>query len=183
MSKPRSTMTAAQLERVKAYDRQHYARTAESQRARHKAYYARERERVLAQKAARRKGPEGDAVRTLHREYQAKRYDSLPRVVAACKANAKAWRAANPRKRREYEMRRHAIKRATAIERVDYERIWRESDGVCGICKQHIRVYDEIHFDHVVPLSKGGTHTYNNIQVAHARCNMRKSDKVMEIAA
>ena len=31
--------------------------------------------------------------------------------------------------------------------------------------------------DHIVPLSKGGTHTWNNVQLAHMACNSGKCDK------
>jgi 5-methylcytosine-specific restriction endonuclease McrA len=30
--------------------------------------------------------------------------------------------------------------------------------------------------DHIKPLSKGGSHTYTNVQAAHMRCNSSKSD-------
>lgn len=33
--------------------------------------------------------------------------------------------------------------------------------------------------DHIIPLSKGGTHTYNNVQLAHYICNSKKSDKIL----
>jgi len=32
--------------------------------------------------------------------------------------------------------------------------------------------------DHVVPLSKGGTHTWGNVVPAHAKCNWDKGDGV-----
>lgn len=32
--------------------------------------------------------------------------------------------------------------------------------------------------DHIIPMSKGGGHTWDNVQVAHAICNSRKQDKV-----
>lgn len=33
--------------------------------------------------------------------------------------------------------------------------------------------------DYIVPLSKGGTHTWDNVQVAHAICNSEKSNKIV----
>lgn len=32
--------------------------------------------------------------------------------------------------------------------------------------------------DHIMPVSKGGTHTWNNVQLAHCRCNTMKNDNV-----
>ena len=32
--------------------------------------------------------------------------------------------------------------------------------------------------DHIIPLSKGGTHTWDNVQCAHARCNSVKRDLI-----
>ena len=31
--------------------------------------------------------------------------------------------------------------------------------------------------DHIIPLSKGGTHTWDNVQLVHKQCNSIKSDK------
>lgn len=35
--------------------------------------------------------------------------------------------------------------------------------------------------DHVIPLSKGGSHTWNNVKLAHRICNSKKSDKVRPV--
>lgn len=174
----RATLPPEQLDRLRAQEREAYARRAEHHRERHHAYYAKNRAAVLAQKASRRLGVEGDDIRERGRVYQATRYATIPWMAAACKANAKAWKRKNPNRRRELEMRRNARKRATTTEPVDYDRIWRESRGVCGICKHDILIYDQIHFDHIVPLARGGTHTRDNIQVAHAVCNLKKQDKL-----
>ena len=34
--------------------------------------------------------------------------------------------------------------------------------------------------DHVIPLARGGTHSNDNIRPAHAKCNLRKSSKLLE---
>ena len=31
--------------------------------------------------------------------------------------------------------------------------------------------------DHIIPISKGGTHQWNNVQLAHRKCNRMKSNK------
>lgn len=59
-----------------------------------------------------------------------------------------------------------------------------ERDGwVCGICGDPIDKFIEFPHamymttDHVVPLSRGGKHTRENLQAAHLHCNVRKSDR------
>lgn len=59
-------------------------------------------------------------------------------------------------------------------------------NGVCQICGEPIdwndlkdghirRKYPTV--DHIIPLSKGGSHTWNNIQLAHMACNAGKCDR------
>jgi hypothetical protein len=50
-------------------------------------------------------------------------------------------------------------------------------DGVCAICGDDV---DPFHFtiDHVIPLSAGGEHSYENVQLAHRDCNTRKGATV-----
>ena len=52
-----------------------------------------------------------------------------------------------------------------------------ERDGyVCGICTLDVEPAD-VHLDHVIPYSKGGPHTIDNLRVTHSVCNMRKGAK------
>ena len=32
--------------------------------------------------------------------------------------------------------------------------------------------------DHIIPMAKGGSHTWDNVQIAHRRCNSLKGDKL-----
>ena len=57
-------------------------------------------------------------------------------------------------------------------------------DWKCGLCSDRIdpdlphRHPFSASLDHVVPLSKGGAHTYANVQAAHLICNGRKGNRV-----
>ena len=48
--------------------------------------------------------------------------------------------------------------------------------GVCPVCKGHFE-YEEMEGDHIVPWSKGGKTTPDNLQMLCRRCNAIKSDK------
>lgn len=53
--------------------------------------------------------------------------------------------------------------------------VWQRDGGHCVICGAK----DELHFDHDVPYSKGGTSLVaENIQLLCARHNIAKSDKI-----
>lgn len=38
---------------------------------------------------------------------------------------------------------------------------------------------DAMHLDHIIPLSKGGTHEPNNVRITHAKCNLSKHSKII----
>ena len=46
----------------------------------------------------------------------------------------------------------------------------------CGICHRRVRPGQES-IDHIVPLSKGGSHELSNVQLAHRRCNYQKGNR------
>lgn len=98
------------------------------------------------------------------------------------------WQLKNPEKvtdiKRRYNLKRRALKRETAVETISPMRVFDRDQWVCGICKEDIDkglVWPDrmsVSVDHVTPLSKGGTHTYDNLQASHYICNVRKSAKV-----
>jgi hypothetical protein len=52
-----------------------------------------------------------------------------------------------------------------------------ERDGwVCGICRKPVDRADIWHLDHIVPKSQGGPDTWDNLRLAHARCNISRGD-------
>ncbi len=53
--------------------------------------------------------------------------------------------------------------------------VWKRDGGKCVVC----RADDELHFDHIIPSSKGGTSLIaENIQLLCARHNIAKRDKI-----
>ena len=88
------------------------------------------------------------------------------------------YRAAHRGYFSELSSRRRAQTRNTQAEAVDYGIILRESCGTCGICGE--RLLDSfIDIDHIIPLARNGTHTYDNLQATHSSCNRRKNTKLM----
>ncbi len=48
--------------------------------------------------------------------------------------------------------------------------------NICAICKKPIVSMKDVTIDHIIPLSKGGADTLENMQLAHSSCNREKGD-------
>ena len=76
--------------------------------------------------------------------------------------------------------KRHALKILSAIGPVDYAAVLKAANGVCGICQQPVGM-SVVHIDHIIPLARGGSHTQDNLQLAHAHCNISKGAKLLKV--
>jgi len=88
--------------------------------------------------------------------------------------------------RRVVRARRKAMERAATIEQVDPYKVFEHDHWTCMICvnptpKEKRGTYDldAPELDHIVPLSKGGAHSYANTQTLCRSCNMKKSDTLV----
>jgi len=54
------------------------------------------------------------------------------------------------------------------------DRVWNRDGGVCVECGSNTK----LEFDHIIPVSKGGSSTYRNIQLLCETCNRKKSNKI-----
>ncbi|MBW1667002.1 MAG: HNH endonuclease [Deltaproteobacteria bacterium] len=52
--------------------------------------------------------------------------------------------------------------------------VWRRDKGRCVKCGTN----KDLEFDHIIPVSKGGSNTERNIQLLCQKCNREKSDKI-----
>jgi len=80
--------------------------------------------------------------------------------------------------------RQRAIKYGVEYERIEPIKVFERDNWKCGICGEDV---DErlpypntksVSLDHVTPLSKDGTHTYDNVQCSHFGCNTKKNNRV-----
>jgi len=100
------------------------------------------------------------------------------------------WRKANP----DYPMtyyynnknlvlslhhKYRARKHKAFMEHIDREEVLYRDLGVCHICKRVVNINDW-HLDHIVPLIRGGEHSYKNVAVSHPHCNTVKRDRTLE---
>lgn len=85
--------------------------------------------------------------------------------------------------KREARARRRArVKRRSTGEPIYMDWVFVRDDGICGICRNPVdrslpaRSLWSATIDHIVPLSKGGIHAPENVQLAHLVCNSVKRD-------
>lgn len=82
------------------------------------------------------------------------------------------------------KLRRKAASRGVNAERVDPLKVFARDKWHCRICgvstpasKRGTCDANAPELDHIIPVSKGGPHTYLNTQCACRTCNIKKSDK------
>ena len=70
-------------------------------------------------------------------------------------------------------------------ESVNKDVLYKRDKGICQLCGKRVNKRLEYphlmsaSIDHIVPLAKGGSHGYDNCQLAHFICNSLKGDREM----
>lgn len=100
-----------------------------------------------------------------------------------------AWKKANPDRLREINRKKHAKK--LGIKHVDWseKELFERYGTNCYICNDAIDFtapkkgpgYEKSSWpDHVIPVSRGGSNTIENVRPCHAKCNKSKKDKTYD---
>lgn len=82
-----------------------------------------------------------------------------------------------------YSPKRRAI--YAAGDEIDHLTLFNLHGWTCYVCRDAIDPrkrfphLDAATVEHIVPLCKGGTHTWDNVAPAHARCNFQKGDSLL----
>lgn len=136
------------------------------------------------------------SLRFIVKSKQEENRDYYLRNAERIKAQNSIWAAANLEKRRAYdrkrrirnpehvralargrELNRRARKRNAFVESVNPLVVFQRDAGICKICCLPI-AGSQWHIDHKIPLVAGGEHSYANVQLSHASCNLKKGAKV-----
>jgi 5-methylcytosine-specific restriction endonuclease McrA len=171
----------ANQEKIRAYAAAYREKNRERQRAYDRNKYASNPEASKQKRIA---------MAAIHAEWRkknkakidlenAKRYRLDPE---SAKARVKQFAKDNP----EIASRSRAVRRARKLNAIigdtkeiaRWERKWRKAKLVsCRWCKSKVPG-SKAHADHVVPLSKGGSHSRRNLCIACPSCNLRKHAKL-----
>jgi hypothetical protein len=156
------------------------------QRARQYAeWYLRNKEKVK-QYAKERREKQKEQMKIKRREYDLKNKEKIATRSKKYRDNNKEkvlslqkdWRDRNPDAVLFHSRNRVSRKRANGgfVSKEDLQEIMGEQSFLCVACFSDLRKATP-HLDHIMPLSKGGTHTKDNIQFLCAPCNLSKHAK------
>lgn len=132
------------------YQKKYYAARKERRKAESREWYRRNAETALTKQKA----------------YVVKRYRENPEAIRLIGRRSAA-------KRRE-------VIAEVFVEVVDPRVVFERDSGTCGICGRPVDPSEKWEVDHIVPISRGGHHAYDNVQLAHLACNRSKSNKMPE---
>jgi len=99
-------------------------------------------------------------------------YQARRRASGKEAAGLRRYRAANPDKVREFSQRRKDRKLGR-LPRGTLPAIRARQKNRCAICRSRVRGGG--HFDHIMPLARGGIHEPRNLQLLCAPCNLSKN--------
>lgn len=148
-----------------------------------------DKKKILAENAKKRRAADPERSRQINR---ASRIRNIDKNRARCSA----WQKANPDKvalhrksdyqKHEDRFRRNDLKRKmrareTGMDPKDIARaqeLLTRHGNACAYCEGSVEGKRNRHIDHVIPISRGGSDTLDNIVVACAPCNRNKSDRM-----
>lgn len=113
--------------------------------------------------------------------------DYMRKNRAKLVARAKAWKQANPERAKvlashSSHIRRTRLSNTSEAEHKQTLKIMaaerQKKSHVCYYCQKRFR--GTMHWDHIIPVSKGGRHSPDNICVACEPCNLSKADRKLE---
>ena len=91
----------------------------------------------------------------------------------------KLWAKNHLEKCNQYRRKRRAIRMGADGEKFSHLEIYERDGWICQICGKKVdkklKYPNQLSasLDHIVPLSKGGSHSRSNVQLAHWICNVR----------
>lgn len=118
---------------------------------------------------------------SLHMQQTSKRhYEANREAVAVVRAR---YYEANKETFRMRYWRNSARQRgATVLEAIHPRTIYDRDKGHCYICGRCV-AFAAFELDHIIPVTRGGEHTYTNTAIVHRKCNNKKKCRRVEAPA
>jgi len=126
-------------------------------------------------------------------EYRANNKDDIKRRMALfyvrdrdkLRERGRRWEKENPEKCSKKRSIRRALKNGAIVGNLraidEWEKKWRKSSRLkCYWCKE-LTNGRKAHLDHILSLSRGGSHSIDNLCVSCASCNLRKHSKPIDV--
>ena len=113
-------------------------------------------------------------------------YNRIPQFCSK-KCSRKNWAKSNPEKARAMKAKGQRKRRARKygngpVQDIDFNAVCNRDGWRCGICGEKVNPHLKFPhlmsatLDHIIPLARGGTHTWQNVQLVHFICNSEKRD-------
>lgn len=174
-------------ERMKVYLREYYRRNKEKASAVGKARYQAHRDKIRNQVAEwRRLNP--DKVRSIRKRQAAKSNARRKAWARKNKAHLKSYLKDYKEKHRaeilHYNQVRRALKAKATVNLAGLKAFMKsvrsKPTATCYYCSERFSS-KSIHFEHIIPLDKGGPHSVENLCVSCPGCNLSKADKMIGV--
>ena len=169
-----------------AASRKSYAKNIEKERKKSHDYHVANPEKAAA-RDRKHKATKRDRINELARKRREANIEEARR-------KQREWTAANPKSRkashkkwvRKNKARVYATNNARRTltrhgingEAIDLDVLYERDKGICQICHKRC-TRKQASREHVIPLSKDGTHSWQNVVLAHIRCNSKKGNRTI----
>jgi len=186
--------------KVKAYSKFHYHKNIEKNRERTKLWYENNLEKSKARNKAWKEN-NAERIQETRKAWTEKNREKIAeknrlwyeknreRIIE----EKKIYRKNNAEKGRGYVRKRRAIRNNNGREPYTEQQVLELYGTNCHICQNPIDLSANravgspgwetaLHIDHIIPISKGGPDSLDNVRPAHGKCNMSKSNKILSSA-
>ena len=119
--------------------------------------------------------------------YRAKKREEYWENPEDFRIRMRDWQRNNRDKLRVVEANNKKMRRAAFVERIEFLEVWNRDKGTCQLCGKLLSQetkfpdWESPTIDHIVPIAKGGTHEYANVQLTCWRCNHSKADSLLDL--
>lgn len=153
--------------------------------------YLKERKKQKQERRIKLKKERIQKIKTVKCLWCGKRFETIIQAQVTCSSKCSHKR----RNRMAWERKEGRLNESNIVNKdITLEKLYQRDKGICHLCGgkcnfDDINITEEGYYitgktypsiDHVIPIAKGGKHSWNNVKIAHHRCNTLKRDNIIE---